>query len=444
MKQVKHWAIKQLLLAFVIVPTFCSLAIAEVPKLERLLMSMPTEVLSADDFENDTVADRWGFRAFYTVKNGALTRTSHKAREVSRSFLKDVVFRDAIIQFDFRFEGAAEIRLMTGGGGGYNTVTQIFPNYFQVNTAKRKEEFNPSCQGECAFSFKKGDWYTMTIEFVGDEVVAHVDGEHFVVGRHPIIDTERTYLAFQVSGGMASFDNFSLREAKAEPNWIAKRAKYLAEQNSRGPAFTRNAKEEYDLIYLNLKDRLQRNDSKYRQLVNQVAELEKKMKSEFSAANQTHKELSKSVSVTKKELKKTNPRFKKLEHDLNQSRKVIRDYVHSLFPELDDLPKQTYYWKYEKCLAELANDPDLVKYVSESLRLENTLHESFPAAFQDIDELVDRRKLVQTRLKSDDDYRALKKQIAEAKRAVDAYLFQAEPKLSELSDARMELIKSGN
>jgi len=439
----QHRVIRQLLLAFVFVPSFCSLTLAQAPQPELLLMSMPTEILSSDDFENNTVAERWGFRAFYSVGNGALTRTPFKAGEAARSFLKDVVYRDAIIQFDFRFEGAAEIRLMTGGGGGYNTVTQIFPNYFQVNTAKRKEVFNPSCQGECGFRFKKGQWYTMTIEFVGDEVVAHVDGEHFVLGQHPIVDTERTYLAFQVSGGMASFDNFSLRKAKAKPNWLARRAKCLAEQNSRGPAFTRNAKEEYDLIYLNLKDRLQRNDSKYRQLVNQVAELEKKMKSEFSDANQSHKELSKSVSVTKKELKKTNPRFKKLEHELNQSRKVIRDYVHSLFPELDDLPKQTYYWKYEECLVKLAGDPIFLKHTSKSLNLENTFHESFPAAFQDIDVLVDQRKLAQDQLKTDDHYRSLKRKIAEAKRGVDAYLFEIEPKLPELSDARMKVIKSG-
>ena len=97
----------------------------------------------------------------------------------------------------------------------------------------------------------------------------------------------------------------------------------------------------------------------------------------------------------------------------------------------------------EECLVKLADDPNFLKHTSKSLNLENAFHESFPAAFQDMDVLVDLRKLAQDQLKNDDHYRALKRKIAEAKRAVDAYLFKIEPKLPELSDARMEVIKSG-
>lgn len=435
-------AIDNIILTVGIVLSLCVFAHSQDKRAAQLFMSNPEKLLSSDDFETNTVADRWGIRAFYSVENGVLKRTSYRAAEAARAFLKDAVYHDAIIRFDFRFNGATEIRLMTGGGGGYNTVTQIFPGHFQVNTAKRKDEFDPSFQGECAFQFRQGKWYTMTVEFIGNEVVAHIDGEHFVVGNHPIIDTERTYLAFQVNGGSASFDNFALWSAGVREDWKARRGKYLAEQKRRKPAFMRNAKEEYDLIYLNLRDRLKRTDATYRDLVSKVDELEEKMKLDFSSANQTHKELSKKLAAAKKELKKTNSLYQKLEQELNQARRDVKNYVHTLRPELDEMPKQIYYWKYEECLNSLADDPELIELIRHAGESEATLHKSFPAAFQDISVLVEKRKQTQIQLKSNEEYSLLKKQIAEARKAVEDYLFSKEPKLAELSDGRMAIIRS--
>ena len=425
-----------------IVLTLCSVSISQDAAWDGCLMCTPTEIMCSDDFESESVAERWGFRAFYEVEDGTLKRTPHEATEPARSFLKNVSYRNAIIRFDVKFEGATDIRLMTGGGGGYNTVTQLFPSYFQVNTARRKTEFNPSQQGECAFKFKRGKWHTVTIEFKGDEVVAHVDHDHFVIGRHPIIDTERTYLAFQVSGGAASFDNFVLSRAKPKSTWPVPRASLNSVQAARGDAFQRNAKEEYDLIIMNLKDRLSRNDSEYRRLVAAHANAEALMKNKFPSANQTRKELGKQISEVKKELRKTEPRFKEMEHLLNLSRRTVKDYVHSVFPELDAIPKQTYYWRYEECLTQLGHDKDFLRLVKLAEQSEKRLHNSFPEAFQDLNALVDERKLSQTQMKSNEDYRELKNKIAETKSRIDAFLLNQDPRLGKLAEARLAIIKT--
>lgn len=434
--------IKQVLLTLGFVLTVQAMAWSQYEGAAALFMCNPSEVVSADDFESETVADRWGFRAYYAVENGVLKRTAYQRGETARSFLKDVVYRDVVIRFDFRFDGATELRLMTGGSGGYNTVTQIFPSYFQVNTAKRKSEFNPSFQGECAFEFKQGVWYTMTIEFNGDEVVAHVNKECFVIGSHPIIDSERTYLAFQVTGGAASFDNFSMSKSKPKSSWESERGKLLAVQSKRSPAINRNAKEEYDLIYLNLKDRLKRTDSKYRQLVARHTELSEKLKQDFPSANQTQKELGKRIASTRIDLKKTEPLLKEMELALNRSRRAIKDYVHSKYPNLDDLPKQKYYWEYERRLGEMVEDVSLIELTERSNELEARLHAAFPAAYQDVDALVKKRNLAQAELRSNDEYRTRKKEIADANRAVEVYLFEQEPRLAELSGPRQAIIKA--
>ncbi|MEK6238550.1 MAG: hypothetical protein N2C14_27845, partial [Planctomycetales bacterium] len=51
---------------------------------------------------------------------------------------------------------------------------------------------------------------TMTVEFLGDALVAHVDRDHVALAQHPIIDNERTYLAFQADESAAAFDNFQI------------------------------------------------------------------------------------------------------------------------------------------------------------------------------------------------------------------------------------------
>ena len=205
---------------------------AKPPATESFLMCSPGQVIFGETFTPGTVSKRWGIRAHYQINEGILQRTNHEPQETARTFLKDAAFHNVIFRFDFRFEGAAEIRLMTGGGGGYNTVTQIFPTHFQVNTAKRNNEFVPSMQGECAFDFKEGNWHTMTVEFHDEEVVAHVDKKHFVVGRHPIINTKRTYLAFQVSGTGAAFDNFFVWESAPKENWPTQRKQLAASQEA--------------------------------------------------------------------------------------------------------------------------------------------------------------------------------------------------------------------
>ncbi len=341
---------------------------------ESFLMCSPGKMVFSEDFTPGTVSERWGIRAHYEIADGILRRSRHEPQETARIFLKDAAFHNVIFRFDFRFEGASEIRLMTGGGGGYNTVIQVSPDHFQVNTAKRNNEFAPSMQGECAFRFKEGKWHTMTVEFHGEEVVAHVDKEHFVVGRHPIIDTERSYMAFQVTGSGASFDNFSVRESVVRSDWNNTRARLTEVQASRPAALKRDAREQYDLIMLNLRDRLSRGDATYRALLRRHEKLHAALKADYPRAFQTQKELSKEVARTRKEIKQREPRFKEMESAVHKARKKVKDYIHSVHEELDRLPRHMYYAAFEKHRKSMRNDSRLVALEKITVTLEADLH----------------------------------------------------------------------
>jgi hypothetical protein len=414
---------------------------AKPPAAEDFLMCSPGKVIFSETFTPGTVSERWGIRAYYKIDNGILKRTEHEPQETARTFLKDAAFHNVIFRFDFRFEGASEIRLMTGGGGGYNTVAQIFPTHFQVNTAKRNNEFVPSMQGECAFDFKEEKWHTMTVEFHGEEVVAHVDKDHFVVGRHPIINTERTYLAFQVSGTSAAFDNFSVRESTLQNNWSARRAGLSSSQAARPPAIKRDARQQYDLIMLKLKDRLSRNDAKYQNLVSHHEKLKATLKTAYPRAFLTHKELSKGIAKQRIEIKGKDPRFKQMESAVNQARKKEKEYIHSRHVKLEDLPKHLYYAAFEKLRKSMGNDSRLAALEKITAALEADSHRAFPDAFRNVDALVGKRNAYAASLKGNKDFTMRKKAIAEANAAITDYLFAKEPGLDQLAAARMAIIK---
>ena len=408
---------------------------------ESFLMCSPGKMVFSEDFAPGTVSERWGIRAHYEIADGILRRSRHEPQETARIFLKDAAFHNVIFRFDFRFEGASEIRLMTGGGGGYNTVIQVSPDHFQVNTAKRNNEFAPSMQGECAFRFKEGKWHTMTVEFHGEEVVAHVDKEHFVVGRHPIIDTERSYMAFQVTGSGASFDNFSVRESVVRSDWNNTRARLTEAQASRPAALKRDAREQYDLIMLNLRDRLSRGDATYRALLRRHEKLHAALKADYPRAFQTHKELSKEVARTRKEIKQREPRFKEMESAVHKARKKVKDYIHSVHEELDRLPRHMYYAAFEKHRKSMRNDSRLVALEKITVTLEADLHRAFPEAFREVDALVEKRKSYAASLKDDENFQGRRKAIAEANDAIKNYLHDAEPRLKQLAAARLAIIQ---
>jgi len=414
---------------------------AKTPADDGFLMCSPGEVVFSETFAPATVSERWGIRAHYKIDDGILTRTGHEPRETARVFLKEAAFHNVIFRFDFRFEGASEIRLMTGGGGGYNTVTQVSPGHFQVNTAKRDNEFAPSMQGECAFRFKEGKWHTMTVEFHGEEVVAHVDKEHFVVGRHPIIDTRRTYLAFQVTGAGASFDNFFVWESVARDNWPERRAALGALQAGRSPALQRDARQQYDLIMLNLKDRLSRKDATYRELVARHGNLQAALKEDYPRAFRTHKELSKGIARKRKEIKGREPRFKEMESAVHRARRKEKEYIHARRPELNNLPGHLYHAAFEEGRESMKEDPRLRALEKATLRLEGDLHQAFPEAFEKVEALVEQRNAYAASLRGNGKFQKGRKAVAEANKAIKNYLHDADPRLKELEAARMEIIQ---
>jgi hypothetical protein len=188
---------------------------AQIPS--RPLLTQTRNLLFGEHFSEGQVSKNWFFQKEWEVEGGVLLR-NQKGGINKRIFYKDPNFQDALIRFDFQFNGATDIRLITGSNDSYKTVLQIQKDIFFIQTEQdKKGTWFPTRHGECAHDFKEGKWYTMTIEFIDDHLVAHLDHKHMIYAKHPMIKKQRTDLAFQVDQAGASFDNLQVFQVGPHP-----------------------------------------------------------------------------------------------------------------------------------------------------------------------------------------------------------------------------------
>ena len=191
--------------------------------------------------------------------------------------------------------------------------------------------------GECAYNFKDRKWYVMTIEFLGDQVVAHLDHQNIAFGQHPIIQKERTYFAFQVDRAGASFDNVQVFQVGRSPH----RDKNLSliGSNKENPSIKRTPKEEYQILKQNLHAKLHMTDPTYRALVEQVALLDQEKVEKFPEVFTSNKELNQRRQELRRKLQREDPLFQKLMKDRRAAHAASLDYLHKRDKRITNLKK---------------------------------------------------------------------------------------------------------
>ena len=435
---------------------FAISATAETPAPPKALMCTPGELIFSEDFDPETVSDRWFFKAEFALRDGALLRTAVDPTENKRVFLKNPSFHNTIIQFDFKLSGqTTDLRLVTGSGGGYNSVTQIRPKHFQVNTPiDRDAGIVPAQLGECRRKSLPGKWQTMTVEYWNDEIVAHLGDNEFVIARHPIIDRTRKYFAFQFDLSGASIDNVRVWKATGQrDDWTATRKKLAVAQADRAPV-NRDPAGRYKYEYTNLKSRLTLQDQAYRDLVAKHNKLQVALHADYAEAFITHKQLGKRIAKKKQHIKATDPNFKPMEIAVHKASRAEDDYVLSTKPELaklkeDGTPKQRFSSELGQVRAQLeaAGDKQLAALVAETARRQAALEARFPEAFESVDDSVKKRQVKRNSLNEDSGFQARNRAVVDAGKAVKDYEQKSAPDIVQLAaDAKtyIDSLKSSN
>ncbi len=423
-------------ITFSIVLATTAMVADEVPEPPLGWMCVPGDLVFSENFDPETLSDRWGFKEDFALREGGLKRTDFDPAEEKRVFLKDPAFHNTVVQFDFKFSGkTTNLRLVTGSGGGYNSITEITPDYFQVNTPKDAEAgIEPSHVGECVRRSHGSQWQTMTVEYWGNEIVAYLGDREYVLGRHPIIDRTRRYFAFQFDRPGAVIDNVRVWEAAAQhDDWERSRMRLLKDQSERA-GVKRSPVDRYRYEYTNLKSRLTLEDQVYRDLVAKHAEMKERLEDRYPEAFATHKELTKGILKKKLEVKANDPEFKLMETAVHKARRAEDTYVVSHKPALAEVPKELFRSELGIVRKQLEKkgDKELARLVAETAKRQKELEARFPEAFVSVEGKVAERKAARLALNDDPEFKAGNREIADAYQAIKAYEREADPRLLQL------------
>tara|TARA_R110002072_G_scaffold303140_1_gene495607 strand:- start:97597 stop:100281 length:2685 start_codon:yes stop_codon:yes gene_type:complete len=401
------------------------------------LLISPRSLDFGDHFSEGQVSERWHFQKEWTAENGILRRTEHPGAN-NRIFVRAPVFKDCMIRFDFRFDGAGDVRLVTGSSGHYNAVIHLRPDHFFIQTAlDDRGPYFSRRHGECAFNFKPGSWHTMTVEFLGDELVAHIDHEHLAYAKHPILDQERTYLAFQVDQPAAAFDNFQL--FKATQNRDRDASLQIIQQASGSHPVEKSLQEQYDIQKTNAHDILYQSDGAYRDLVQRHDELKETEKRLYPEIFSSTKTLNKKIAELRKRLHEEDPDYKETLFATYRAARAIDTFLINQEPTFESLPASRRPAELERLRLKHQADPEYLKLVAVREAAQQRLEASYPQLFVSNEKIIQKKKERRQALNDDPAFRKVIAETAAAWRAQQEYMHSHDELLGKLNEQLEDL-----
>ncbi|MBC8290980.1 MAG: hypothetical protein H8E37_11760, partial [Planctomycetes bacterium] len=284
--------------------------------------------------------------------------------------------------------------------------------------------------GECAFHFDPDRWYTMTVEFIGDQLVAHVDRDHLACARHPILDKERAYFAFQVDSSPAAFDNMQILTAKKHKKQ-AEHLEHIRKASGKHPV-KKSLDEQFAIRKTNAHEWLYQRHEKYRELCAQVDQLDEEKKKLYPDVFRSHKEFKKKIAEQRKKLHAQDPKYKELLFATYRAARTIEEFLISQQPEFSELPDSRRKRELERLRKQFQKDARYRKLVADRDAAQRTLEEAYPKLFITDAEISASRNEQRKKLKNDPAFKERIDVRAAAWRAQQAYLFQNDEKLAEL------------
>jgi hypothetical protein len=139
-------------------------------------------------------------------------------------------FQNAIFQYSFKLDGAKQITLSINDEKEHVCRVLIRPNGFTVQ--KDDHDHEGPDKGvvfqTITTPVKAGEWHTLVVEILGQEMLASLDGAKVGFGSHELIGAQKANFGFTINGQSASFKNLRVWEALPNKNWAETKAKLAA------------------------------------------------------------------------------------------------------------------------------------------------------------------------------------------------------------------------
>jgi len=303
-----------------------------------LWLTQKGAVLFSENFSGSVVdTNHWTVaKGLWKVENSVLTGKELAADHHSASIRANVPFTNAILQFDFKLDGSKGFFLSVNEAKGHHSRVGITPDGITLNKDRdKKDERSLSLPlGRQNVTFKPGVWYTIVVEYCGNDLLAHINNETFVLGTQEQIGSPKTNFGLPVLGEFASFANITVWAATPKADADDVKTKLLAQQAERNdrPADPRAAYNEAETL---LRDKLMKNDPAFDQLVNDRVAIDTEMTKRWPKAFQT----TEAARALKKKLLTENEEFKALNLKSAKARQAELNYLLKKSPELTELRK---------------------------------------------------------------------------------------------------------
>lgn len=194
--------------------------IAEEPKPSTApVMTVAGKLLFSDDFS--TIAGDWRHpMGAWQAKDGVLKGAELAKDDHGAVFKRGLPFKNAIIEFSFKLDGAKGISLSIDDEKEH--VCRMSMNAGGFTVQKDDHDHEGPDKGmqfdRLSTELKAGEWYTARIEILGDEMLGQI-GEEIGFGAHELIGTDKARIGFTVAGESAEFKGLNVWEALPNEEW---------------------------------------------------------------------------------------------------------------------------------------------------------------------------------------------------------------------------------
>lgn len=192
------------------------------------VMTTRGKLVCTEDFAAENLPPEWKVaKGTWTVVDGALRGVELPADNHAAVIRRPLDLQNAMVQFAFRFDGGKTVHLSLNDAKGHVCRVTITPTGFELKKDKPSKNSTeaPASIAKRDLALEKGRWYTMLVEFSGDEMLAQIDDAHHAFGSQPGIGRAKNNLGFPVSGDSVSVDRLRVWEATPNPDWASEKAK---------------------------------------------------------------------------------------------------------------------------------------------------------------------------------------------------------------------------
>jgi Domain of Unknown Function (DUF1080) len=218
-----------------LITTLLALTLAHAQSLQpTTLMTTRADAVLSDDL-TALKSDWKAAKGAWQIVDGALQGTELAKDKHAATYRHALNFQDAVIQFEFKLEGAKMVTFSINDAKGHVARVLIDTEGFQA----RKDDHDHEGPDK-AVSFNRvstpitaSTWHTMMLEIKGTEMLARLvtddtkmlENMPISFGQHEMIGVAKTNIGFTLAGARVSFRNLQVFKALENTTWAATKQK---------------------------------------------------------------------------------------------------------------------------------------------------------------------------------------------------------------------------